>query len=97
MELKYGCENYSTDVLVIGGGIGGLTAAVSIKEKNPDLNVMIVEKQTAGYSGKANKGGGVLQYFDLTRIKPEDFVAYHANTIGCLRRSDLMATYVLHE
>lgn len=95
MELKYGCENYSTDVLVIGGGIGGLTAAVSIKEKNPDLNVMIVEKQTAGYSGKANKGGGVLQYFDLTRIKPEDFVAYHANTIGCfLGDQDLMATYV---
>jgi hypothetical protein len=32
---------------------------------------MIVEKQTTGYGGKANKGGGVLQYFDLNRIKPE--------------------------
>ena len=95
MELKYGRESYSSDVLVIGGGIGGLTAAVSIKEKNPKLNVMIVEKQTAGYSGKANKGGGVLQYFDLNRIKPEDFVAYHVNSIGCfLGDQDLMATYV---
>ncbi|NLO48538.1 MAG: FAD-binding protein [Clostridiales bacterium] len=95
MELKYGRENHSADVLVIGGGIGGLTAAVSIKEKYPELNVLIVEKQTTGYSGKANKGGGVLQYFDLKRIKPEDFVAYHVNTIGCfLGDQDLMATYV---
>jgi succinate dehydrogenase/fumarate reductase flavoprotein subunit len=95
MEFKYGRENYTVDVLVVGGGIGGLTAAVSIKEKNPQLNVMIVEKQTTGYGGKANKGGGVLQYFDLNRIKPEDFVAYHANTIGCfLGDQDLMATYV---
>ena len=46
--------NYSTDVLVIGGGIGGLTAAVSIKEKNGSY-VMIVEKQTAGYSEKLTR------------------------------------------
>ena len=56
---------HNIDVLVIGGGIAGLTAAVSAKEKNPDAEVMIVEKQTTGYGGKANKGGGVLQYFDL--------------------------------
>ena len=31
---------------------------VSIKEIDPALDVMIVEKQTCGYSGKANKGGG---------------------------------------
>ncbi|MBU3130737.1 FAD-binding protein [Clostridium tagluense] len=37
-----------TDVLIIGGGIAGLTAAVIIKEKNPDIEVLIVEKQTTG-------------------------------------------------
>ena len=58
METTYGRENYKADVLVVGGGIGGLAAAVSIKEANPALEVMIVEKQTSGYSGKANKGGG---------------------------------------
>lgn len=95
MDTTYGRENYKADVLVIGGGIGGLAAAVSIKEANPALEVMIVEKQTAGYAGKANKGGGVLQYFDLSRIKPEEFVAYHANAIGCfLGDQELMATYV---
>jgi succinate dehydrogenase/fumarate reductase flavoprotein subunit len=72
----------STDVLIIGGGIAGLTAAITVKEKNPDTNVLVVEKQTAGYSGKANKGGGVLQYFDFNRVKPIEFVAYHANVVG---------------
>ncbi len=95
MEKAFGRENHKADVLVIGGGIGGLTAAISIKEKNSSLDILIVEKQTCGYSGKANKGGGVLQYFDLNRIKPEDFVTYHANTIGCfLGDQELMATYV---
>ena len=76
-------ETITAEVLVVGGGIGGLSAAVAIKEANPDADVLVVEKQTAGYAGKANKGGGVLQYFDLEHIKPEDFVAYHATSVGC--------------
>lgn len=95
METKFGRENLTTDVLVIGGGIAGLTAAVAIKEENPNLSVLIVEKQTCGYSGKANKGGGVLQYFDMGRVTPEEFAAYHANTIGCfLGDQELMVKYV---
>lgn len=95
MDNIFGRKDLSVDVLVIGGGIAGLTAAVSIKEHNPELDVLIVEKQTSGYSGKANKGGGVLQYFDLTRIKPEDFVEYHAHSVGCyLGDQELMAKYV---
>ncbi|NLL46509.1 MAG: FAD-binding protein [Clostridiales bacterium] len=95
MDINYGRKDLSADVLVVGGGIAGLTAAVSIKEREPELDVLVVEKQTAGYSGKANKGGGVLQYFDLTRIKPEDFVEYHAHSVGCyLGDQDLMVKYV---
>ena len=43
----------STDVLIIGGGIGGLAAAIRAKEENPETDVLIVEKQTTGYAGKA--------------------------------------------
>lgn len=91
------CEHktMSTDVLIIGGGIAGLTAAVTIKEKNPETEVLIVEKQTAGYSGKANKGGGVLQYFDLEHTTPEAFVEYHAHSVGAyLGNQDMMKKYV---
>ena len=37
------------DVLVVGGGIGGLANAVSIKERWPQADVLVIEKQTAGY------------------------------------------------
>jgi len=83
------------DVLVAGGGIGGLSCALSIKEQNPDLDVVILEKQTAGYGGKANKGGGVLQYFQLDKITPMDFVGFHANAIGCfLGDQEILLKYV---
>ncbi len=85
----------SADFLVVGGGIGGLCAAVAAKEKNPDASVIVVEKQTAGYGGKANKGGGVLQWFDLEHTKPEDFVQYHAHAVGCyLGDQEVLMKYV---
>lgn len=49
-----------TDVLIIGHGLSGLSNALAIKEKNPDLNVLLVDKASTGYAGKANKGGSVL-------------------------------------
>ena len=85
----------AADFLIVGGGIAGLTAAVAAKEKNPDASVIVVEKQTAGYGGKANKGGGVLQYFDLENIKPEQFLDYHVHAVGCyLGDQDTMRKYV---
>lgn len=83
-EIKQ--EKMSADVLIIGGGIAGLTAAIS---------VLVVEKQTSGYSGKANKGGGVLQYFDLEKTTPEMFNEYHANAVGgYLANQNLLKKYV---
>ncbi len=88
-------ERISADILIIGGGIAGLTAAITAKEENPDVDVLIVEKQTSGYSGKANKGGGVLQYFDLEKTTPEMFNEYHANCVGgYLANQNLLKKYV---
>lgn len=85
----------STDILVIGGGIAGLTAAVKAKEINPELNVLVMEKNTAGYSGKANRGGGVLQYFDFNKCTPEQFVGYHVHNVGCyLGNQKMLHKYV---
>jgi succinate dehydrogenase/fumarate reductase flavoprotein subunit len=94
-NIDFNQQVLSTDVLVIGGGIAGLTAAITVKETNPDAEVLIVEKQTSGYSGKANRGGGVLQYFDFNRVKPIEFVAYHANAVGAfLGDQEQMLRYV---
>ncbi|MBO4330499.1 MAG: FAD-binding protein, partial [Oscillospiraceae bacterium] len=85
----------SCDVLVIGGGIGGLACATAIKEANPALDVLVAEKNFAGYSGKANRGGGVLQYFDPETTDPKEFTAYHTREIGgWFTDQELMEKYV---
>ena len=72
---------YETDVLVIGGGFGGLAAAIRIKELAPETAVLVVDKQTIGWGGKANKGAGVLWV-----LAPGDdieaFVDFHVKNIG---------------
>jgi succinate dehydrogenase/fumarate reductase flavoprotein subunit len=74
-------KTYETDVLVIGGGFGGLAAANRIKELAPETTVLLVDKQTIGWGGKANKGAGVLWV-----LAPGDdieaFVDYHVKNIG---------------
>ncbi len=83
------------DVLIVGGGVGGLSCAASVKERLPEADVLVIEKQTAGYSGKANRGGGVLQYFDPNKVKPEDFLKFHVHEIGSfLGNQELMLRYV---
>src|SRR4030042_6012566 len=72
-------EVISTDVLIIGGGLGGLAAAIKAKEYPVD--VLLVDKQTIGWSGKAPKIGGglwvMLPEDDVNRI-----VEYHVRNIG---------------
>jgi hypothetical protein len=61
----------------------------------PGADVPVVEKNFAGYSGKANRGGGVLQYFDLTKVDPMGFAFFHTKNIGAdFTDQELMAKYV---
>ena len=46
-------ETVEMDVLVIGGGTGGPLAAVTVKEENPDLSVMLLEKANVKRSGRS--------------------------------------------
>jgi succinate dehydrogenase / fumarate reductase, flavoprotein subunit len=71
----------STDVLIIGGGIGGITAAISAKEASPDVDVLIVEKNTSGWAGQANKGHGHFGYLDHEN-SPDEFVEFHVRNVG---------------
>ena len=68
-------------MLIIGGGFGGLAAAIRIKELAPETAVLLVDKQTIGWGGKANKGAGVLWV-----LAPGDdieaFVDFHVKNIG---------------
>ena len=92
MDIKR--TDLSCDVLIAGGGVGGLSCAVELKEQNPNLDIIIIEKQFAGYGGKANKGSGVLQYFN-DNVNPMEFLGFHANLIGCfLGNQNMLKQYM---
>jgi succinate dehydrogenase/fumarate reductase flavoprotein subunit len=73
-------ERIKTNVLVAGGGISGLATAIAAKESAPGMDVTLVEKYTAGYAGKANRGAGIC--ISLGDYEPEDFVRYHTDRVG---------------
>lgn len=66
-------EVAEVDVLVIGGGIAGLFAAIKAKELNPDLAVLLVDKATPGSSGCSAFAAGVFAYVDPGDDHVEDY------------------------
>ncbi len=86
-------EVVSADVLIVGGGIGGLVAAIKAKEESPELKVLVVDKQTVGWAGKTPKGAG-----GIWLMTPEDdldeFVEYYVRNIGCyLNDQELLRSF----
>lgn len=85
-------EVISTDVLIVGGGISGLVAAN--KAKDYPVDVLLVDKQTIGWAGKAPKGGGFL----LAMAEEDDldeFVEYHVRNAGYyLNDQELLYSWV---
>jgi succinate dehydrogenase / fumarate reductase flavoprotein subunit len=50
----------NSDVLIIGGGIAGLTAAVKTKEEQKALDVLMVDKAGIGWGNQTIGGGGYV-------------------------------------
>ena len=55
-DLSYLGRVETADILVIGGGIGGLVAAVAAKEKNADADVLVVERATPAGPARPTRG-----------------------------------------
>ena len=89
-------ETFSNDVLVLGGSMAGLMAAIRAKELNNHLDVLVVDKATTGFSGaKVNKGACMV--WILTEEDDfERFRDYYAREIGCgLEDQDLLERFAL--
>jgi succinate dehydrogenase / fumarate reductase, flavoprotein subunit len=76
-------RDLAADVLIIGGGIAGLTAAITAKETAPDVDVLVLDKAAAstGWAGMGSRTAGLLSF--VTREDdPEDFIKYCLDEIG---------------
>ena len=71
----------TADLLIVGGGIAGLACAISAKETDPDVDVLVLDKVVAGWGGKANKGGGNIVFMDPTD-GIDNFVDFHVHNVG---------------
>ncbi|HKK06634.1 MAG TPA: fumarate reductase/succinate dehydrogenase flavoprotein subunit [Gammaproteobacteria bacterium] len=68
-------ETIETDILVIGGGTAGPMAAIKAKEKNPKLNVTLLEKANVKRSGAISMGmDGLNNAIIPGHATPEQYV-----------------------
>jgi succinate dehydrogenase / fumarate reductase flavoprotein subunit len=81
--MEYLTQTYESDILIIGGGIAGISAAITAKETEPSLEILIVDKATAskGWAGKSARTAGLLS-FVTAEDDPEEFVKYCLDNIG---------------
>jgi glycine/D-amino acid oxidase-like deaminating enzyme len=59
----------SADVCVVGGGFTGLWTSYYLKRANPGLNIVIVEKEFAGFGASGRNGGWLSGGFGWSREK----------------------------
>src|SRR6218665_2706500 len=57
------------DVCIIGAGYTGLWTAYYLKKADPSLNIVIVEREFAGFGGSGRNGGWLSGGFSWSREK----------------------------
>ena len=82
------------EILIIGGGCTGLSAALTAKECSRDVVVLVVDKACAskGWAGKAARTAELLSFVDQGK-DPEEFAQYCLKEIGF----DLNDQYLLRQ
>lgn len=85
-------KTYQTDVLIIGGGTAGCMAAIALKEADPNLKVVIMEKGNIERSGCLASGMNAINAYLNPGETPESFTRYVRYDAMGLIREDLVAS-----
>ena len=73
--------------------MAGLACAISAKEADPEVDVLIVDKVVAGWGGKANKGGGNIVFVDPSELG--NVLDFHVHNVGdFLEDQDLLMDFM---
>lgn len=60
-DVKDYGELFTADILIVGGSMAGLTTAIRAKEKNPELDILVIDKGIIGWNGQATKAGNGIR------------------------------------
>lgn len=71
------------DILIIGGGIVGLNSALSLKEINPDLNVLVVDRGAFLPYGASTRNAGFACFGSMTELL-DDFTRMDRDAVFSL-------------
>lgn len=75
-------ENLIADVVIVGAGYTGLWTAYYLLKKSPNLNIVILEKEHAGFGASGRNGGWASSIFPVSLSKVEkDFSREAAITL----------------
>ncbi len=78
--MKHEVIRHTTDILAIGGGIGGLITGIMAAERG--AKVLIVDKATAGGGGGASRAGNGVLCLRKEKEAVDRYVEYHVRKIG---------------
>lgn len=85
------------DVVIVGGGFTGLWTAIHLKESDPGLDVVVVEREVVGYGASGRNGGFAMTMVgrnisELTRkTSPERAKAQHVAMVRTLEDIEAFA------
>lgn len=54
---------YNADVAIVGGGFVGLWTALTLKERDPNINVVVLEQEICGGGASGRNGGFVMSWW----------------------------------
>jgi glycine/D-amino acid oxidase-like deaminating enzyme len=70
------------DVCVIGGGLNGLWAALEVRERAPDADVVLLEAEGCGFGASGRNGGWMTSWWDELETLEERFGAEHGRWLA---------------